>query len=429
MMKMPHWPIPLGNRPIDFDLDRITELLKRLGNPHHRIPPVIHVAGTNGKGSTLAFLKAIFEAAGYRVHRYTSPHLVRFNERIVLAGSEISDEMLYEMAETCRIAAKDDIPVTFFEGTTAMAYLAFAKVPADVLLLETGMGGRLDATNVIDRPLVSVISSVSYDHMEYLGPTIECIMREKAGILKKDVPCVVSYQFPEGMRTVEEEAVNVGAPLFRYGHEWNVERLPDDRWYYAETEGKLLLPQPSLLGPHQYINAGNAVAAVQCAEGFAISDEAIAEGIRTATWPARFEAITSGALKKLLPEGWELWLDGAHNEAGAELIAYMAEEWKDRPLYCILGMTKGRDIKKFLKQFSHRITHLCGMRVESEPSAYPAERVALEAHEMGIKATAAESVEHAISTLTTLYKDAPGRIIVCGSLYLAGDITLYNEAA
>jgi dihydrofolate synthase/folylpolyglutamate synthase len=427
MPTMPHWPIPLGGRPIDFDLTRITELLKRLGNPQEKLPPVIHVAGTNGKGSTVAFMRSILEAAGYKVHVYTSPHLVKFNERIVLAGEEISDDYLFEVAEQCRVAARDEIPVTFFEGTTAMAYLAFANTPADVVLLETGMGGRLDATNVVEHPALTIITSISFDHTEYLGPTLSTISREKAGIMKKGVPCVVAHQFEESYATLGDVAAEVGAPLFRYGYEWKVERLADNRWYYKEGDTGLLLPQPSLKGPHQYLNAGNAVAAMQCLGNyFTISNEAISKGITEAWWPARLERITGGRLTRLLPAEWELWLDGAHNEAGAQLVAYMAEEWKDKPVYIIMGMTKGRDIAKFVTPFAKHVKHVCGVRVESEPSAYPAERVALDVHQLGLEATACESVEAAVRLLTTHHPI--GRILICGSLYLAGDVKLYNAA-
>lgn len=424
-MKMPSWPKPLGSRPFDFDLNRIQQLLSNLGNPQYRIPPVIHAAGTNGKGSTLAFLKAIFEAAGYSVHRYSSPHLINFNERITISGHDITDYLLEQVAEECRQAAGEQIKVTFFEGTTAMAFLAFSKVDADIVLLETGMGGRLDATNLIDKPLVTVITPISYDHTEYLGDTLSKIAKEKAGIMKHAVPCVVGYQYEEALDRLEEEAGHIGVPLFRYGHEWKIQRLKDG-FAYMEQEGALRLPSPSLVGPHQYLNAGAAVAAIQCLEGFKISDEHIRQGLQQAVWPCRLEHIQQGVLLELVPEGWEIWLDGAHNKAGSQMLAHMADEWSDKPLFAITGITKGRKCDDFFSPLKDKLQHVCGVRVESEPSAYPAIVVAEEIAKLGLETSPADDVEHAIQLLVQK-ADQPSRILICGSLYLAGDVKQYNE--
>ncbi|MCH2038163.1 MAG: bifunctional folylpolyglutamate synthase/dihydrofolate synthase [Rickettsiales bacterium] len=423
-MKMPSWPKPLGMRPSDFDLTRIQQLLANLGNPQHNIPPVLHIAGTNGKGSTLAFIKAILEAAGYRVHRYTSPHLINFNERITLAGQDISDAMLNQVADECRHAS-ENIKVTFFEGTTAMAFLAFSKVDADIVLLETGMGGRLDATNLIEKPLLTAITTVSYDHMEFLGTTLTAIAKEKAGIMKQSVPCVISYQEQESLTALENASAQIGVPLFRYGHEWQVQRH-ENGFYYMEGDAALSLPKPSLFGPHQYINAGTAVACVQCLEGFTITEEHIRNGLQNTSWSCRMERINKGNLLKLIPENWEVWLDGAHNKAGSQMLSHVADEWSDRPLFVIAGITKGRKCDDFFKPLAGKVKHVCGVRVESEPSAYPAAEVASQIAKTGINTSPAEDLEDAINTIKSM-SDVPARILICGSLYLAGDVKYYNE--
>ena len=423
-MKMPSWPKPLGARPIDFDLTRIQELLANLGNPQDKLPPVIHVAGTNGKGSTIAFLKAIFEAAGYKVHRYTSPHLISFNERITIAGSDISDKLLDQVAEECKQAA-GDIKVTFFEGTTAMAFLAFSKIDADIVLLETGMGGRLDATNMVSNPLLSIITSISYDHTEYLGDTLAKIAKEKAGIMKHQVPCVIGYQYDESMESLENSSADIGTPLFRYGSEWKIQRS-EDGFFYIEGENALKLPKPSLFGPHQYLNAGNAVAAIQCiSERFNITNEHISKGIETASWAARMERITRGALLNLIDDGWEIWLDGAHNKAASQMLSHVADEWSDKPLFAIAGITKGRKCDDFFLPLKDKVQHVCGIRVESEPSAYSAEEVSRQISQIGIDTSPADDIEDAIKQIKQK-SDKPSRILICGSLYLAGDIKSYN---
>jgi dihydrofolate synthase/folylpolyglutamate synthase len=424
MVFMPDWPKPLGSKPIDFGLERILELLDRLGNPHHKLPPVIHYAGTNGKGSTLAFTRAIMEAAGYKVHTYTSPHLLNFNERITLAGHDISDNALKEIADECRIAA-GDMRITFFEGTTAMAYLAFSRVPADILLLETGMGGRLDATNILDNPACTVITPISLDHTEYLGPTVEIIAREKAGIIKQGVPCVASQQFDSVNLVLEQKAEELNAPLLAFGYDWVAEKT-NTGMIYKSKNGDIELPRPALLGDHQIVNAGAAITAVKCLQGFDVPDSAIAEGLQNAKWMARMQAITSGKLIDRLPQGWEIWIDGAHNMAGAHIVSCVMDDWQDRPIYVISGFTRNRSATDFFKCFLGKVKFIGGVVVETELSAQTAETVADAATSLGIPAKPFDSIEEALDFFTTI-SDEPARVIFCGSLYLASDALKANR--
>lgn len=426
MVYLPHWPIPLVKTDIILGLERVRELLARLGSPQDKVPPVIHVAGTNGKGSTIAYLKAILEGAGYRVHRYTSPHLLRFNERIMLAGSEISDQYLYEIMEETRQAA-EGMHTTFFEATTAAAFLAFSRVPADILLLEVGLGGRLDATNVIDSPLLSVITPISYDHVEYLGTTIPGIAFEKAGIIKPGRPCVASWQMTEAMYVFVEQSITSGAELFACGRDWNFEVNEEGFIFHDYIGGtSIQMPKPALIGLHQIINAATAVAA--CTHYLGISLNHIHEGLRSAVWPARMQRITSGVIFEMLPGGFELWVDGAHNTGGAQMIsATIANLWQDKPTYLINGRTGDRDIKGFLDYFKGLVEFVCGVKVVSEPKGESAENITLGAKAAGLDAYACDSLREAVELIISKAK-APSRILVTGSLYLAADILLASGA-
>lgn len=427
MVKMPHWPIPMGNKPIDLELSRVNALLEALGNPQNNLPPVIHVAGTNGKGSTTAFLKAIFQAAGYKVHAYTSPHLVHFNERINILGTDISDELLFEVCEECRIAAeKIDLHTTFFEGTTVAAILAFNRVKADVLILEVGMGGRLDATNVIPSPAISIITSISLDHTEFLGDTLAKIAYEKAGIIKPNSPCVISQQYEEAMDILLQIAEQNNSTSYAYEYDWSVSADIDKKLIYESLENNLILPMPSLNGDHQYINAGNAITAVLNLKGFNITKEHIAQGISKATWPARLQKLTTGVIINDLPKNLEVWVDGAHNEAGAHVLSLWIEDQTKMPTYMIFGMTKGRNCQLFLSHFIGKIKHLAGVLIEAEPSSYNGEFVAQEANKLNIPASEYSSIEEALAEIVKMEK-SQARIIVCGSLYLAGDILYKNQ--
>lgn len=415
MIKMPHWPIPLGRKPIELGLERIKLLLAELGNPQDKLPPVIHITGTNGKGSTTAFTRSIFEAAGYKVHSYTSPHLVCFNERINILGCNIEDNFLYEINEECRIAAeKLKLELTFFEGTTAAAFLAFSRVPADLLLLEVGMGGRLDATNVIERPAMSIITSISLDHVDFLGDDLIKIAYEKAGIIKQDCPCVISQQYKEVAEFIHKITWQRNSPCFSFEYDWMIEP-----GLYRSKKRTIEIGELSLAGVHQYLNAGNAITAAIHLKQFNISDEHIVKGLSSAVWPARLQRLKEGSFK--LPKDWQMWVDGAHNEAGAHVISVWLEDQETMPTYMIFGMTKGRDCQAFLASFVGKIDHLFGVLIESEPSSYNGEFVSNEAKKAGINATSCESIEDAIRKIVSMEK-SPARILVCGSLYLAGEV-------
>lgn len=428
MVFMPHWPIPMVKNNIMLGLDRVVDLLSRLSNPHHKLPPVIHVAGTNGKGSTIAYLKAIFEDMGLKVHTYISPHLIRFNERIVLAGNEITDNFLYEIMEETRLASIG-LHTTFFEATTAAAFLAFSKVRADVLLLEVGMGGRMDATNVIDNPLLSIITPISFDHVEFLGQTLAKIANEKAGIIKPNKPAIISWQMQEAMNVFINKSIIENSETYACGINWNFEVNEAVGFIFHDyaTNQKTHFPNPSLFGLHQIVNAANVVAACRkLNKYFPIKDDNIINGLKNATWPARMQKIKSGRLFDMLPQGFELWLDGAHNTGGAQMIAAtIGNLWQDKPLYIINGRTGERDIKGFLEYFKDIATLVCGIKVLSEPKGETAENIANAANELGFESYACGSIEDAISLIIT--KSQTGRILVVGSLYLAGDILLANK--
>lgn len=398
---------------IDLSLERVRLLLAKLGRPERRLPPVIHVAGTNGKGSLLAYLTAIFQAAGYRVHRYTSPHLVRFHERILLRGEDIGDVLLLDCLR--RVERETGAaPVTFFEATTAAAFLAFAEVPADVLLLETGLGGRLDATNVVEKPLLTAITPVSLDHCEYLGDTLAAVAREKAGILKHGVPCVVAPQPPEALGVIEERAAALGAPLSRAGKEWRVEE--EESGFYYRSSARRIVLNPALPGAHQYMNAAAAIACIDTMQGYRITDAHIMEGISGAVWPARLQRLR-GALERLLPADMELWLDGGHNPAAGEMLAAWLQTRK-APLFIVCGMMADKDIAGFLAPLACRTSALYAVPVPGEARAAPPEQLAKIARQVGMGAMVSASVREALQCIAA---DADrGTALICGSLYLAG---------
>ena len=422
-MKMPHWPVFLGNKPTsDLSLNRISALLKQLGNPQDFLPPIIHVAGTNGKGSTVAFLKAIFQAAGYKVHTYISPHLVNFNERIGILGCDIEDKFLYEVTEECRIASeKIDNQVTFFEGTTAAAFLAFSKVKADIIIMEVGLGGRLDATNVIKYPAMSVITNIDIDHTEFLGNGLINIAYEKAGIIKPNCPCVISQQHPQVMELIQRIAVKNNSSYFAFEYDWVIG--PE---LYESQDRIISLPKLGLAGDHQYLNAGAAITAAINLKEFAISDMQIVRGLENTIWPARLQQLKEGFLKNKIPKNWQIWIDGAHNEAASHVISIWLEDQPLMPTYMIFGMTKGRDCKVFLQNFVGKIKYLIGLLIEAEPSSYNSEFVSSEAKEVGIESIPADSIEDAIDKIISM-ETSPARILVCGSLYLAGDVLYRNR--
>ncbi len=391
-------------------------LLAALGDPQNHLPPVIHVAGTNGKGSTLAFLRAFLEAAGYRVHVYTSPHLVRFNERIRVAGSLVGDDALESLLDEVE-RVNGGAPITFFEITTAMAFLAFARIPADVVLLETGLGGRFDATNVIARPAATAITPVSLDHQHFLGDTLAKIAFEKAGILKPSVPAAIAPQAAAAAAVIAARAHEVGATLFRHGQEWHSEADAAGRLVYA-GRGSLVLPRRGLLGRHQYDNAGTALAVLDCLPDIAVPDAALARGMAAVEWPARLQRLTRGPLADLLPPDAELWLDGAHNEAGGAALARVAADWRDRPLRLVFGMLETHDPERFLAPFVPLVASLGAVAIPGEEAARPAAALAATAAALGIDATPFPDIESAVAAAV-----APAaRTLICGSLYLAGRV-------
>lgn len=382
------------------------------------------MAGTNGKGSVIAFLRAILEAAGLRVHVFTSPHLVRFNERIRIAGREIDDAALTALLEECE-SVNGDRPITFFEITTAAAFLAFARSPADITLLETGLGGRLDATNTVKNPLLTVITPISLDHQQYLGDTIEQIAAEKAGILKPGVPCLSAAQSRKAARVLAAHAQELGVPMRSEGADWFV--MPrGEAMVYTAGDRTRELPVPSLTGKHQLRNAGLAVACAESLKGFSLPDDAYAGGMRGTVWPARLQRLTRGPLVDLLPEGWELWLDGGHNPAAGKTLGDHSRRWRDRPLYLVMGMMTGKDPIGFLKPLEAVAARLRGVAIPGQAGGLPAEKVVLAADYLAIDSAVAESAAAAIRDLVE--KDRkPARILICGSLYLAGHI-LHDNA-
>jgi dihydrofolate synthase/folylpolyglutamate synthase len=397
---------------IDLSLDRMHRLLAMIGSPNKRLPPVIHVAGTNGKGSLIANLRAILEQAGYRVHVYTSPHLVHFRERIVLAGKEIEDAYMVKLCQYLAPTLASQ-PATFFEATTALAFLAFAEHKADVLLLETGMGGRLDATNVIEKPLLTVITPISFDHMEYLGNSITAIAAEKAGILKHAVPCVVGRQLPEAQAVIERKAVELSVPLHRFGQEWShsgvICHIGQDSYPFS----------PALAGDFQYDNAATAIACIRLLPQLVVSKEHISQGIASARWPARLQDI-SAFFASLLPPAVRVVLDGGHNPQGGEMLAGWMKQ-QHLPVTLICGMIRGKDPAAFLAPLAPYAQMLYALTIPGESNSRPAAEIISAANSLGLKAEASLSLEKALQSAITHAK-TPSIIVICGSLYLAGKV-------
>jgi dihydrofolate synthase/folylpolyglutamate synthase len=407
---------------IDLSLGRVERLLAALDNPQEKLPPVIHVAGTNGKGSTIATLRACLEAGGYRVHAYISPHLVRFHERIRLAGQLIEEEALIALLEECE-RANNGAPITYFEITTAAAFLAFARKPADIVLLETGLGGRLDATNVVGRPAVTAITPISLDHQAFLGDTIAQIAGEKAGILKSGVPAVLGPQPQEAEAVIEARSIELGAPLLRWQREWH--STADGGGMRFEGEyWQLDLPMPSLPGAHQIANAGTAIACLEQLRSLPLRSEAVAQGLRRIEWPARLQRLTRGPLVELMAPGWELWLDGGHNPGAGAVLAEFVVGWHHRPLYLVVGMLNTKDSAGFLSPLAPHAKALAAVTIPGEQNPLPAEAIAAAALSIGMIASTAASVDAAVRDFCS--RPPPGRILICGSLHLAGKVLSEN---
>jgi dihydrofolate synthase/folylpolyglutamate synthase len=401
---------------IDLSLGRMQRCLDALGNPERRLPPVIHVAGTNGKGSTCAFLRAIAEAAGLRVHVYTSPHLVRFHERIRLAGDLVDEAALSDALEHVE-RANAGAPITVFEITTAVAFHLFATVPADLLVLEVGLGGRFDATNVVDAPVATAITSISMDHMDFLGDTLGKIAFEKAGIIKHSVPCATGAQPAEARAVFERVAAERGAPLLARGRDWDVAQHADATLDWRDAATQIALPRPGLPGPHQADNAGIAIAALRGWNPPWLTEAAIAAGVARATWPARMQRLT-GRLAALLPPGWELWLDGGHNAgAGLAIAAHLGQAFADRPAHLLVGMKGGKQSVEFLRPL---IPHAATLWAVAEPGQHLAMPVEAIVEASGGVARIGGTVEQALRAVPK--EGPPARVLVCGSLYLAGEV-------
>ena len=403
---------------IDLTLDRVWRLLEKVGNPQDRLPPVIHVAGTNGKGSTQAMIRAGLEAEGKKVHAYTSPHLARFHERIRVAGELISEAALTEVLDRAYKANGSD-PITYFEITTVAALMAFAETSADYTLLEVGLGGRLDATNVIAKPALTIITPVDLDHQQYLGDTLAEIAGEKAGIIKRGVPCVVGPQLDEGLEVIERVAARNSAPFYAYGQQYHV-GTERGRLIYQDERGLLDLPLPNLPGPHQIQNAGGSIAALRVL-GF--GEEACEAAVSRAFWPARMQHMKSGRLVDLAKPA-ELWLDGGHNPHAGRALAETLSALPDRPIHLICGMLNTKDIGGYLRPLAKIAKSLTALSIPGEMNTLPAEVTAEEARKAGFEATTAASVDDAITAITA--KDPNARILICGSLYLAGHVLREN---
>ncbi|MGK2872986.1 MAG: bifunctional folylpolyglutamate synthase/dihydrofolate synthase [Alphaproteobacteria bacterium] len=411
---------------IDLSLERMGRLLQRMDSPHMRLPPTIHVAGTNGKGSTVAFMRAILESAGLRVHVYTSPHLQRFHERIRLAGQLISEtELCARLLECERVNAGD--PITFFEITTVAALLAFAETPADILLLEVGLGGRLDTTNVIPRAAVTVITPVDLDHQQFLGDTLAEIAAEKAGILKPGTPAIIGPQKPDAAQVIEARAATLGAPLLIHGQDWTT-YSEHGRLVFQYADGLLDLPLPALVGQHQLSNAGTAIAAVLALPDFEIGSDAIARGLRTVEWPGRLQRLGFGPLLAALPEGAELWLDGGHNPAAAVAMASALAELEERhplPLYLICGMLTSKDAPGFFAAFNGLVRGVYTIAIPGEENSMTADALAQAASTAALPVRSAADLAQALNEIST-DSPMPPRVAICGSLYLAGHVLSAN---
>ena len=403
---------------IDLTLDRVWRLLTALDDPQERMPPVIHIAGTNGKGSTQAMIRAGLEGSGKQVHAYTSPHLARCHERIRLAGALISEPHLSEILDECYLA-NGDTPITYFEITTCAALLAFARTSADYTLLEVGLGGRLDATNVIETPKLTIVTPISKDHEQFLGDTVAKIAGEKAGIIKRGVPCIVGPQPDEALEVIEDTARRLGAPLLAYGQHWHVfeER---GRLVFQDETGLLDLPRPALLGDHQIQNAGAALAALRY---LGCDGDACEAAMVNAEWPARMQRLKHGPLVDTAGTA-ELWLDGGHNAAAGEALAKVLADLPPRPTHMICGMLNTKDVTGYLQPLAQQTQSLTAVSIPGEQNTLPAEETAAAARAVGLSAATATSVQTALQSL--VFDNPDIRILICGSLYLAGNILREN---
>ena len=411
----------------DLSLGRITGLLDRLGTPQANLPPVIHVAGTNGKGSTIALARAVLEAAGLSVHAHTSPHLVSWHERYRLAGELVGDDVLTETIERVA-AANDGAPITVFEILTAVMFLLFSEHAADVALVEVGLGGRCDATNVLETAAVSVITPVGLDHQMHLGDTLSAIAFEKAGILRAGVPAVIGTQDPEALATIRTRALEIGAPLTTAGEDFTFE-VERGRMVYRDDHGLLDLPLPALSGAHQMANAATAIATARAFDRERIDEDAAERGMAEAVWPARLQRLREGALPALLPKGAELWLDGGHNgHAGQALAAFMvARRARDpRPLTLVVGMIDTKEPAAFLAPFLPERPALACVPVGGSEAGIAPETLAATGKALGFPTTVYDDLADALASIAETNDGPAPRVLICGSLYLAGEVLAAN---
>jgi dihydrofolate synthase/folylpolyglutamate synthase len=412
-IQMPHWPTAYWAELPGTPLERISRLLEAIDNPQEKLSPVIQVAGTNGKGSIIAFLRAMLDAAGYSVNSYTSPHMQYFNERISLHGKPVEESPLHTALEICRMA-NEELPISFFEGTTAAAYHLFKQNPADITLIETGIGGREDPTNVFEENRLAIISTISQDHVEHLGMNIADIAAHKAGIIKPECPVIIGFQPPEALEVLEKEAESKNAPTLVYGKHWAVQKSPEG-FIYADGHGQVALPAPALKGPHQLINAGCAIAALSVLDEFDILGDHIAAGLKWVQWPGRIEEMNPPALNGRL----ECWFDGGHNMAAGHMLAVMAEEeWQDgKPLYIIFGTTRGKDVAAMLAPLTELSEEIIAVPVAAEPKCYTPQEILDQGDDAGISLMQMDSVAAALEMIGDMTEE-DARILVFGSLYL-----------
>lgn len=422
---MSPWPaVPMWNNKFQKGLAGIKTMLNELGSPQNKLPPVIHIAGTNGKGSSLAMLKSIYEQAGYRVSAYSSPHILNFNERIYLAGSFISDEYIYNLIKRCKpVADKLDYDLGFFQGTTIMAFLAFSETPADLLILETGMGGRLDCTNVVADPIATMITTIDFDHTEYLGDTIEKIATEKAGIMKSSCPCIIGPQQDKAYDTLFSIAQQKNVPTIAYEYDYGINFIDKEHFRFMSKEHQLDFPRPSLPGDHQILNAGAVLATIFSANNhLPVNIDSIKKGLISTYWPGRLEKITHERKKHLLPSNIDLYLDGAHNNAGATALGNWIST-QDKPTILIIGMTKNRDPNNFINSMQCDILEGLTVTVESEPSSIESSKLAKQISSTKTNFQHKYTIEDALSYVRDKYNSSSinYNVVVAGSLFLIAD--------
>ena len=407
-------------------------LLHKLGDPHLHVPSPIHVAGTNGKGSTIAFLRAMYEAEGYKAHVYTSPHLIRFNERIVIAGQQITDDNLEILLDEI-MTESTGLNLTFFEIATAIAFLAFARTPADVSLIETGMGGRIDCTNIIREPVSTIITRVSYDHCQYLGQTLTAIATEKAGIMKPDAPCIIGYQGADqshDSQTLPFESIagQIGTPLHRAGQEWGISPIESDPSHFIFRYGSLqkTFPVPQLVGAHQIENAGAALACTYVTDSLPIHDESRAAGLKRVNWPGRLQHLQSHPLNTLIPANYDLWLDGGHNDSAGQILARQAQHWHTtdpQPLHLIMGMKQEKEAGLFLTPLLPHLASLTLIPLPGfEEQSHDPKTLKKEIQEKNPHLTiqTADTIPKALTQIP--HGHATARILLTGSLFLVGAV-------